>query len=267
MNSEGGYAQVNGLDLYYQIHGKGDPLVLLHGGLGAIEMFDPVLPQLAQGRQVIGVDLPGHGRTADTLRPLSYQHMGDDIAALIEHLGLARADVMGYSLGGGVALRTAIQHPHRVRKLVVVSAPCKRAAMYPEVLAGMSQLGPQAAEFMKQGPPYQLYRSIAPEPENWTTLVSKTGELLRQDYDWSSEVATLSMPVLVVAADADTYPPAHAAEFFGLLGGGQRDPGWDGSGGRPLSRLAILPGTSHYDIFSSPMLVASVLPFLQAATG
>jgi len=116
-----GYAPVNGLQLYYEIHGAGEPLVLLHGGFGLTSMFSEILPRLAEKRQVIAVDLQGHGRTADIDRPLRLEFMGDDIAALIKHLGLAKADIMGYSMGGGTALRTAIQHPEVVRKLVVVS--------------------------------------------------------------------------------------------------------------------------------------------------
>src|SRR5881409_720379 len=128
----GQYADVNGIKLYYEIHGTGAPLILLHGGLGAISMFGPNLPALAKGRQVIAVDLQGHGRTADIDRPLSVALMADDIAALIKHLGLESADVMGYSLGGGVALQTAIRHPEVVRKLVVVSTPFRRNAFYPD---------------------------------------------------------------------------------------------------------------------------------------
>src|SRR4030095_10493075 len=135
--AKGNYATVNGLKMYYEIHGAGKPLILLHGGLGAIEMFGPNLPVLAKRRQVIAVDLQGHGRTADIDRPIRLELMADDIAALIKHLGLERADVMGYSMGGGVALRTAIQHPELVRKLVAISIPFKRSGWYPENLANM----------------------------------------------------------------------------------------------------------------------------------
>ncbi len=262
----GHYAQVNGLQLYYETHnpgGAGQPLVLLHGGVGAIEMFGPVLPALAQGRPVIAVDLQAHGRTADIDRPLRFESMADDIAALIEQLGHAHADVMGYSLGGGVALQTAIRHPGRVRKLVLVSTPFQRGGWHPENLAGMAQMGPAAAEPMKQTPMYQLYAAIAPRPDDWPVLLTKLGDLLRQDYDWSAAVAALTTPTLIVAGDADSVRPAHALAMFELLGGGQRDAGWDGSGMVP-SQLAILPGTTHYSIFSSPALAAAVTPFLDA---
>jgi pimeloyl-ACP methyl ester carboxylesterase len=190
--------------------------------------------------------------------------MANDVAALIRQLGLGKADVMGYSLGGGVALQTAIRHPELVRKLVLVSTPFRRDGWYPEVLAGMAQMGPQAAEAMKQTPMYQLYAAIAPRPQDWPALLAKVGEGLKQDYDWSSEVKALPMPVLLVTGDADAVRLAHVVEFFGLLGGGQRDAGWDGSGCSGTAQLAILPGVTHYDIFSRPELASSALQFLDA---
>ena len=262
-NARGGYAEVNGLELYYEVHGSGEPLVLLHGGVGAIEMFGGVLPLLAEGRQVIAVDLQAHGRTADIDRPLGYESMADDIGALIEHLGLERSDVMGYSLGGGVALQTAIRHPELVRKLVVVSTPFRRDGWYPEVLAGMEGMGPAAAEPMKQTPIYELYANIAPKPEDWPVLLTKLGRLLGQDYDWSEEVAAIAEPTMIVVGDADSVRTAHAVEFFELLDGGKADGGWDGSG-MSNARLAVLPATTHHDIFSSPKLASVVTPFLDA---
>ena len=259
----GSYASVNGLEMYYEIHGTGRPLILLHGGVGAIEMFGEVLPLLAEGRRVVAVDLQAHGRTAYIDRPLSFELMADDIAALIEHLEIEKADVMGYSLGGGVALQTAIRHPEVVRKLVVVSTPFKRDGWYPEVLAGMGQMGPEAAEPMKQTPMYQLYASVAPKPDDWPVLLTKLGQLLGQDYDWSEEVAAIEAPTMIVVGDADSVRTAHAVEFFELLGGGKADAGWDGSG-MSNARLAILPATTHYDIFFSPMLASTVTPFLDA---
>jgi len=261
---QSGYAPVNGINLYYEIYeGAGTPLIVLHGGLGAIEMFGEVLSLLNQGRKIIGVDLQAHGRTADVNRPMSYETMADDVAGLIQHLGLSQADVMGYSLGGGVALQTAIRHPNLVRKVVLVSTAFKRTGWYPEVLAGMAQMGPQAAEPMKATPMYQLYANIAPKVEDWPVLLTKLGELLRTDYDWSKEVAALKVPALIVVGDADSIRTAHAVEFFELLGGGQKDAGWDGSG-MSKSRLAILPGITHYTIFSSPVLASTVTPFLDA---
>jgi pimeloyl-ACP methyl ester carboxylesterase len=262
-NVKGNYAEVNGINLYYETYGTGDPLILLHGGVGSIEMFGDVLTMLAESHQVIAVDLQGHGRTADVDRPLSYETMADDIAALIEHLGLEQADVMGYSLGGMVALRTAIQHPDVVKKLVLVSAAFKQNGWYPEILAGEAAMNAEAAEAMKQTPLYQFYASIAPKPEDWPVLITKLGDLLRQDYDWSQEVQVIKAPTLLVYGDADAIRTAHAVEFFELLGGGQKDAGWDGSG-MSTARLAILPGITHYTIFNSPTLAATVIPFLAA---
>ncbi len=257
----GHYASVNGLNMYYETYGTGQPLVLLHGGFGSSEMFGEALPQLAASRQVIAAHLQGHGRTADIDRPLSFEAMADDVAALIRQLGLGKADIMGYSLGGGVGWQAAIRHPEVVRKLVAVSAPVKRSGWYPEVLAGMAQMGPEAAEAMKPSPMYQLHARIAPRPEEFPMLLGKLGQLLRQEYDWSPDVARIQAPVMVVTGDADSVRPAHAVEIFELLGGGKRDAGWDGSG-MPRSRLAILPGATHYDIFASPTLASVVTLFL-----
>jgi pimeloyl-ACP methyl ester carboxylesterase len=264
--TRGEYALINGLNLYYEIHSAGAagvPLLLLHGGLGATEILGEILPQLANCRQVIAADLQAHGRTADIDRPLSFEQMADDIAALIAHLGLSHADVMGYSLGGGVALQTAIRHPELVRKLVLVSTPFKRNGWFPENLAGMNQMGAEAAEWMKQTPLYEVYARIAPRLEDWPVLLTKVGHLLRQEYDWSGEVAQLQPPALLVFGDADSVRPAHAVEFFELLGGGKSDGGWDGSG-MSKSRLAILPATTHYNIIDSPALASVVTPFLDA---
>ncbi len=261
---EGKFANVNGLNLYYETYsGKGQPLILLHGGFGTINMFEQNLSALAEKRQVIGVELQGHGHTADINRPLSFEQMADDVAALIKYLRLANTDVMGYSLGGGTALQTAIRHPDAVRKLVVVSAPCKSDGWYPEIHAAMKLQTAELGKTWIGSPMQQAYASVAPKPDDWPTLVGKMGQLLTPDYDWSKAVSALKMPVMIVFGDADSIRPAHAVEFFELLGGGQRDAGWDGSG-MSDSRLAILPGTTHYNIFSSPSLAAAVIPFLDA---
>jgi len=262
---KGEYADVNGINLYYEIHGSGRPLILLHGGLGSGEMFGPLLPALAANHQVIAVDLQGHGRTADVDRPLSIETMADDIAALIGHLGLEKPDVMGYSLGGGVAMLTAIRHPEVVGRLVSVSANIRRSAIYPEMLAQQGQVGPEAVEFMKDTPMYQLYQRVAPRPEDFGRLLGKIGEAMAKDFDFTEDVRGLKVPTLIVAADADMAPPSHYVEIFALLDGGQRDGGWMGEG-RPKGghALAILPGLTHYNIFASPLLAAAALTFLDA---
>jgi pimeloyl-ACP methyl ester carboxylesterase len=262
--TQGAYAHVNGLDLYYETHGTGEPLVLLHGGLGTVGMFTQLLPALAEGRQVIGVELQAHGHTADINRPLSFESLADDVAALIKHLGLKQADLLGYSLGGAVALQAAIRHPDVVRKLVVVSAPFKSEGWYAEVRAGMRAMNAEAAKAMVGSPMQQAYTSAAPKPEDWPVLVTKTGQLVGQDYDWSRAAAALKTPTLIVVGDADAVRAAHAVQFFELLGGGQKEAGWDGAG-MPSSRLAILPATTHYNILFSPWLAPAVRAFLDAA--
>lgn len=260
--AKSGYAPINGLNLYYEIHGSGLPLVLLHGGLGVIEMFSNLLPALAETRQVIGVELQAHGHTADIDRPLRFELMADDVAALIRHLGFPKADLMGYSLGGGVALQTAIRHPVVVRKLVLVSTPCKRGGWYPEVLAGMAAMNADAAKAMVGSPPHLAYLNSAPHPEDFPRLVEKTRELLGQDYDWSTEVAALNAPTMITGGDADSVRLSHLAEMFGLLGGGQKDGGMDGSG-MSSSRLAVLPSTTHFTILEQASLVPMVTTFLE----
>jgi pimeloyl-ACP methyl ester carboxylesterase len=261
----GRYAEVNGLKLYYEVRGSGKPLVLLHGGLGSTDMFAPLLPTLSKGRQIIAVDLQGHGRTADIDRPLDASLMADDIAELCKQLKIARADIMGYSLGGAVALQTVIRHPQLVNKLVVVSAGFRRNAIYPELLAQQGQFGAAAAEALKQTPMYQLYSAVAPRPQDFPRLLDKIGEAMKKDFDWSKQIAEIKSPMLIVAGDSDMFPPSHAVEMFGLLGGGKKDPGWDGAG-RVASRLAILPGLTHYNIFAEPTLAATAVRFLDEPT-
>ena len=259
----GQYAAVNGINLYFETRGAGPPMILLHGGLGSGEMFGPILPQQAERHQVVAVDLQGHGRTADIDRPLDVRLMADDIAALIDHLGLERPDVVGYSLGGGVALQTAAKYPAKVGLLVTGSANIRRAAIYPEMLAQQGQMGAAAVEFLRDTPMYQLYQRVAPRPEDFPRLLDKIGEAMSKDFDFSDDVRNLQVPTLIVAADADMAPPSHYAEVFTLLGGGLRDGGWMGEG-RPRGghALAILPGLTHYNIFSSPLFAAATLAFL-----
>lgn len=261
----GQYADVNGIRLYYEIHGSGRPLILLHGGLGSGEMFGPLLPALAANHQVIAVDLQGHGRTADIDRPISVKLMADDIAALIAHLGLDKPDLFGYSLGGGVAFFTAVRHPELVGRLVMVSTNIRRSAIYPEMLAQQEQVGAAAADFLKGTPMYQLYERVAPRPEDFPRLLDKMGQAMAEDFDFSEEVSGLQVPTLFACADADMFPPSHAVEVFALLDGGQRDGGWQGEG-RPKGghALAIVPGMTHYNMVESPALAAAAIAFLDA---
>lgn len=259
----GRYAEVNGIDLYYETHGSGRPMMLLHGGLGSGDMFAPILPTLAARRQVILVDLQGHGRTADIDRPIDIALMADDIAALIDHLGLDRPDVVGYSLGGGVALQTAVRHPEKVGRLVSASAHVRTDAIPAEMREQQGQVSAAAAEFMKDTPMYQTYVKVAPRPEDFPRLLDKIGESMAHDFDLTEEVRGLQVPTLIVAGDADMAPPSHYVEVFKLLDGGLRDGGWMGEG-RPKGghALAILPGLTHYNLFASPLFAAVTLAFV-----
>ncbi len=258
---EGQYASVNGLEIYYQTTGEGQPLILLHGGLGGAVEFSQLIPLMAENRQVIAVELQGHGHTADIDRPLSYELMADDVAALIEALGFENADVMGFSLGGGVALQTAIRHPEVVRKLVLISTPYQQAGIHDEFLAGMTSMNADAAAMMLDTPMYQFYASVAPNVDNWSTLVGKAGALLAQDYDWTDDVAQMTTPTLILAGDSDMIYPEQAVSMFDLLGGGVAGDFL----GFPASQLALLPATSHFTILSrSDLLLPIITPFLDA---
>ena len=259
----GEYAEVNGLNLYYETHGSGRPMILLHGGLGSGEMFGPILPALSERHRVIAPDLQGHGRTADIDRPIDIRLMADDIAALIDHLGLDTPDLVGYSLGGGVAFWTAVKYPEKVGKLVMASANIRRDAIPPEMLAQQAQVNAAAAEFMRDTPMYQLYQRVAPRPEDFGQLLDKIGESMSKDFDFSEELRGIRVPTMLVCADADMAPPSHYVEAFKLLDGGLRDGGWMGEG-RPKGghAFAVLPGLTHYNLGASPLFAAATLAFL-----
>ena len=261
----GQYADVNGLHLYYEVHGEGRPIIALHGGLGSGEMFAPILDTRTEHHQVILPDLQGHGRTADIDRPLDVRLMADDIAALIRHLGLERPDLLGYSLGGGVAFWTAVKHPDIVNRLVMVSANIRRDAIYPDMLVQQEQMGAGAAPFMRDTPMYQLYQRVAPRPEDFPRLLDKLGAAFGPGLDFTGDVPGLAVPTMIVCGDADMAPPSHYVEVFGLLDGSKRDGGWMGEG-RPKGghALAILPGQTHDSIVGSPLLAAVTLAFLDA---
>lgn len=259
----GDYADVNGLHLYYETHGSGRPIILIHGGLMSGEMFGPVLPALAEHHQVIVPDLQGHGRTADIDRPLDMRLMADDVAALIDHLGLDQPDIVGYSLGGGVAFWTAVKYPEKVRRLVMASANIRRDAIPPEMLAQQEQVNADAAAFMQETPMYHLYERVAPRPQDFGRLLDKIGAAMRDDFDFSEELRGIQVPTMIVCADADMAPPSHYVETFKLLDGGLRDGGWMGEG-RPKGghALAVLPGLTHYDLGDSPLFATVTLDFL-----
>jgi pimeloyl-ACP methyl ester carboxylesterase len=236
---KGNYALVNGLEMYYEIHGSGQPLVVLPGSFWTIEAMGELVPQLAATRRVIAVERQGHGHTADIERPLRYEWLADDIAALIRHLGLEQADIFGYSLGGGVGLQTAIRHPELVRKLALASTAFKRDGWYPEDLAAMAAM---SAEAFAGTPIHDAYLQTSPVPEAWPTVVAKVRQLVTSDYDWTAGLAALKTPTLILVGDADGLRLTHVVEFFGLLGGGQAD---GDLAGLPRASLAVLPATTH----------------------
>jgi pimeloyl-ACP methyl ester carboxylesterase len=235
------YATINGLELYYEIHGSGaeQPLVLLPGGYMTVAAMGAIVPELAATRQVIAVELQGHGHTSDIERPLRFELLADDIAALVTQLQLERVDLFGYSLGGGVALQTAIRHPEVVRKLVLASTPFQRGGWYPENVAAMRAT---SVEGFAQTPLPAEYRKVSPRPDAWPTVVAKMRDLITSDYDWAEDVAALKVPVLLVVGDGDGVRLEHVVEFFGLLGGSKGD---GDMGGLSPSALAVLPATTH----------------------
>jgi len=267
--TKSGYADVNGIKLYHEIRGEGEPLVLIHGGLTTIGEMQGWVEPLAKTWQVIAVEMQGHGRTADTDRPMSFTTMGDDIAALLDHLKIPKADFVGHSFGGASAIRAAIQHPEMVRRLVVISSPYARSGWYPEAQRGMSQVGAAMAENMMQTPTGKFSKEW-PEPQRFPQFLDKLGKMMSEDYDWSADIAKLPMPALLVFADNDSVSQKHVAEFFALLGGGVKEPGWLNTQ-LSKSRLAVVPGYSHYNFITSaevPQLVGKFLadPLTNAPT-
>jgi pimeloyl-ACP methyl ester carboxylesterase len=240
MNSQG-YVSLNELQMYYEVHGEGQPLVLLHGAFSGIgTSFGKLLPGLSTRRQVIAFELQAHGRTADIDRPLTLEGMADDVAEAIRQLELGQADILGYSMGAAVALHVMVRHPEAVRKLIFVSATYKLSGVHPGLMDGLAEMKP---EMMYGSPFHDEYVRIAPRPEDFNRLFTKKTEMDRQTRDFSDEeIRAIQAPVLLVFGDSDLTRPEHAVEMFRLLGGGVFG---DTPAGLPNSQLAILPGTSH----------------------
>jgi pimeloyl-ACP methyl ester carboxylesterase len=260
MRTQGKYAFVNGLNMYYEIHGAGRPLVLLHGALSAIDTsFGKVLPSLAETRQVIAVELQAHGRTADIDRPLTTAQMAEDTAALLSHIGIEHADIFGYSMGAGIALQIAIQHQDLVRKLVLAAVTYNKDGFHPGLLAGNETLKPEdlaGSSFQEE------YARIAPHPEDWPTLIAKVKQMNRQITDLPAEaIQAIKAPTLIIIGDSDIVRPEHAVERFRLLGGGVAGD----IAGIPNSQLAVLPGTTHVTLVErADWLVSMITAFLDA---
>ena len=261
-----GRATIKGVDYGYEIRGKGEPLLLLHGGLMSFDSFGPALPTLTKGRQLILVDLQGHGRTTLGNRPIRCEAIADDIDALLQQLGRAQVDVLGYSFGGCVALRLAVQHPDRVRRLVLVSTPFANDGWYAEMAVQQHSVGAKMMPMMAESPLYKTYKAVAPKVDDFPRLLDAMGDFMRYKYDWSADVAKLKMPVMLVFGDADMIRPEHEVKFYQLLGGGLKDAGWNREN-MPKNRLAIVPDMTHYEAFASSRMAETVVPFLKDQSG
>lgn len=256
-----GHVEINGVDYHYQIHGEGEPLLLLHGGLGTLDMFAPILPTLTAARQVVGIDLHGHGRTPLGDRAIDLVDMGGDLARVVETLGYEQIDVMGYSMGGGVAAQLAVQNPELVRRLVLVSTPAAKDGFYPDIVDQMHQISAQMADAMHGTPMHEAYAAVAPVADDFPRLLDAMGDMVRRRDVYELEVEELTMPVMLIYGDGDMFRLEHVVEFYKRLGGGQGDAGWMREN-MPTNRLAILPDLTHYEIFMSPVMVETALRFL-----
>ena len=250
-----GYVSVNGLDMYYETHGTGQPLVLLHGAFSAIgTSFGGLVPELAKTRQAIAFELQAHGHTADIDRPLSLEGMADDVAAAIKQLGMEQADLLGYSMGAGVALQVVIRHPEVIRKLVLASITYTLSGWHPGLMEG---LGNMTAEMMHGSPWHEEYLKIAPHPEDFPKLFAKKTQMDKQTKDSSDDdIRGIKSPTLLIIGDSDLVRPEHIVEMFRLLGGGVFG---DTPAGLPNSQLAVLPGTSHVSLVNRIELLIPII--------
>jgi pimeloyl-ACP methyl ester carboxylesterase len=261
-----GYAPVNGLSMYYELHGEGPPLLLLHGAYMTIDLMGQIVAGLAESRQVIAVELQGHGRTADIDRPLTYEQMADDAAALLGHLGVGPADIVGYSLGGGVALQLAIRHAAVVRKMVVASASYTSDGVHSAALEMFPSI---SVEMFAGSPMEESYLRLAPNPRDFPKLVDKLKQLDTTPFSWSpDDIRGIVAPTLIIVGDSDAIRLEHAVELFGLLGGGVMGD----LTGLPKSQLAVLPATTHFMppgfglLDRADWLLAMIPPFLETTS-
>ncbi len=262
-----GYAEIGPLSMYHEIEGEGPPLALLHGAYMTADMMAGLRAGLTGSRQVITPEQQGHGRTADADRPITYEQMADDTAGLLRHLGAVPADVVGFSMGAGIALQLAIRHPDVVRRLVVISASFTHDGMQPEAIAMFPTITP---ELFAGSPMEQAYRELAPDPGDFPVLVRKLVALDSTPFAWpADDIRAIPAPTLIVVGDADVVRLEHAVEMFRLRGGGAMGDMAE----LPASRLAVLPGTSHFVppgsgvLDRTPLLLEMVVPFLGEEAG
>lgn len=241
--AETGYAEVNGLKMYYEVYGEGKPIVLLHGSYMTIPMnWAHVIPQMAKSRKVIVTELQGHGRTRDIDREISYEGMADDVSGLLKHLKIDSADILGWSMGGGVAFQFAVRHPEQLRRLVVVSAPYANDGWWPETVDSFATFN---ADMFKGTPIQKQYDSLGNDPAHFAEFVKKVKRIDVVPYNWSREVKAIKVPIFIAIGDADGVRYEHALELYRAKGGGKQGE----FHGLPKSRLAILPGTTHIGMF------------------
>lgn len=254
-----GYVDVNGLKMYYEVHGEGKPIVLLHGSFMTIPLnWSNIIPLLSKDRKVIVMEMQGHGRTRDIARDLSYEGMADDVSALLKHLKIDSADVLGYSMGGGVAFQMAVRHPEQVRRLVVLSGTYAHDGWWPDVEAAF---GTFTADMFKGTAIQTQYDSFGNDPERFSEYVKKVISIDLKPYDWSKDVKNIKAPIFMVIGDADGVRYEHALELFRAKGGGKMGD----LHGLPQSRLAILPGTTHIGIIQrTDWLIPMITDFLDS---
>ncbi len=258
--AKGDYAQVNGLKMYYEVHGSGQPLVLLHGAFNTINMaFAEIIPELSKTRKIIAVELQGHGRTTDIDRPFSFESMADDVAALLKYIKIDSADIFGYSMGGGVAQQIAIRHPLAVRRLIITSSVYKYEGWTQETRSILAMLTP---EMFETTPIKTEYDKLAPDPKHWKEFINKMKKFVTTPYDFGADkLKAIKSPTLIITGDGDGVLPEHAVEMYRLRGGGYMID----FGPIPAAQLAIFPGSSHISVMiQTPWLVSMITPFLDA---
>ena len=257
----GSRVEVNGMEMYYEVSGEGDALIVLHGAYMNIPSMGGIIPALAERHRVYALEFQGHGRTTDIDRPITYENLGDDVAVFMEAVGLEKADVFGYSMGANAGLQLAIRHPEKVGRLIVASAAYDIEGLQPAFRAFIPQL---TVEMMLAMPFAEEYKQLAADPDGFPALVEKLIALEHEPLAWEADVKALETPVLVITGDADVATLEHSVAMFRLLGGGDM-----GDMGQPLpaSRLAVMPATSHTAVITqTDMLISFIEPFLAGET-
>lgn len=256
---ESGYADVNGLKMYYEVYGAGKPIVLIHGSFMNIPMnWAHIIPLLAKDRKVVVAEMQGHGRTKDIPRAFSYEGMADDISGLLKQLKIDSSDILGYSMGGGVAFQMAVRHPDQVRRLVVLSGTYAHNGWWPDVEASFATF---TGDMFKGTPIQKQYDSLGNDPARFNDYIKKVLSIDLKPYDWTNQVKKIQAPIFMAIGDADGVRYEHMLELFRAKGGGKMGD----IHGLPQSRLAILPGTTHIGMMMhTDRLIPMVTDFLDS---